>query len=600
MPSFPESCIRLRQYMQDLAENPTGLLHALRGFDDLPQMTTRTFIGILVAITGNILISLALNLQKLAHKRVENMKRACNEEQSGLTLDESDEHEDLVQPERDQEIEDVFSATSSVANAELQPLTANPDPIIRDYGTESLGTSPGQSQRKHHSFLLRFSPSRVRSRTTRGKFMLPADIMTEDAALHGFPSGNIPQDAQDGSDAVEENEGEYLKSKLWWMGFLLMNVGEMGNFISYAFAPASVVAPLGTFALIANCFFAPLLLGEHFRKRDLLGVAIAIIGAVTVVLASNASDTRLDPDGLLQAISQTSFIVYSCIYVGGALILATLSEGRIGKTWVFVDIGLCALFGGFTVLSTKALSTLLTLQWIEIFTNWITYPLIAVLVLTGVGQIRYLNRALMRFDSKVVIPVQFVLFTLSAIVGSAILYGDFQKANFHQIVTFLYGCAATFVGVFTIAWTPADSRTLGTEDVSGSQETGTTPNASHMTHDGAPLGLGTIGRRGATAPKDTPILRHKIGGVGVMGISPAQHLLFVHTPPREIPLRSWDRNADVERAISPERLGRRRTMSWYGSDGQRGGNRAGTRGSSTTGRPRNGSGKVGSLEEHLM
>ena len=63
-----------------------------------------------------------------------------------------------------------------------------------------------------------------------------------------------------------------------------MNVGEMGNFISYAFAPASVVAPLGTvrpyclwislkansyftqFALMANCFFAPLLLGEHFRN----------------------------------------------------------------------------------------------------------------------------------------------------------------------------------------------------------------------------------------------------------------------------------------------------------------------------------------------
>lgn len=31
-----------------------------------------------------------------------------------------------------------------------------------------------------------------------------------------------------------------------WFGFLLMNIGEMGNFISYGFAPASVVAPLGT------------------------------------------------------------------------------------------------------------------------------------------------------------------------------------------------------------------------------------------------------------------------------------------------------------------------------------------------------------------
>ena len=29
-----------------------------------------------------------------------------------------------------------------------------------------------------------------------------------------------------------------------------MNVGETGNFISYAFAPASVVAPLGTVSCI--------------------------------------------------------------------------------------------------------------------------------------------------------------------------------------------------------------------------------------------------------------------------------------------------------------------------------------------------------------
>jgi hypothetical protein len=71
-----------------------------------------------------------------------------------------------------------------------------------------------------------------------------------------------------------------------WLGFTLMNIGEMGNFISYGFAPASVVAPLGTvstlitfyrtvhaptriaskFALIANCVFAPIMLKESFRK----------------------------------------------------------------------------------------------------------------------------------------------------------------------------------------------------------------------------------------------------------------------------------------------------------------------------------------------
>jgi hypothetical protein len=88
MPSFLESGIRAcLQNLVDLVEDTTGMIHALRGFDDLPQMTTRTFVGILVAVTGNILISLALNLQKLAHKRVENMKRACNQQQSGKLKD---------------------------------------------------------------------------------------------------------------------------------------------------------------------------------------------------------------------------------------------------------------------------------------------------------------------------------------------------------------------------------------------------------------------------------------------------------------------------------------------------------------------------------
>ena len=56
----------------------------------------------------------------------------------------------------------------------------------------------------------------------------------------------------------------------------------------------------------------------------------------------------------------------------------------------------------------------------------------------------------MKFDSKVVIPTQFVLFNLSAIVGSAVLYGDFRKATLHQMVTFVYGCGTTFAGVYLL------------------------------------------------------------------------------------------------------------------------------------------------------
>lgn len=38
----------------------------------LPSLTPATLTGILIAISGNVLISFALNLQKLAHKRLHN------------------------------------------------------------------------------------------------------------------------------------------------------------------------------------------------------------------------------------------------------------------------------------------------------------------------------------------------------------------------------------------------------------------------------------------------------------------------------------------------------------------------------------------------
>ena len=178
------------------------------------------------------------------------------------------------------------------------------------------------------------------------------------------------------------------------------------------------------FALIANCLFAPLLLGERFRRvsppsrpvvparesahacptvvtrdqRDLLGILLAIVGAVTVVLSSNPSDTRLPPAALLAAVQQRIFVAYAVAYLVGAVVLAGLSERG---EWVLVDIGLCVLFGafgfascsdkvlllravhvclagGFTVLVTKRVSTLLMMEYMEMFTEWITYPILAV------------------------------------------------------------------------------------------------------------------------------------------------------------------------------------------------------------------------------
>ena len=62
----------------------------------------------------------------------------------------------------------------------------------------------------------------------------------------------------------------YTKNPLWWLGVTLMGLGEIGNFSAYGYAPASVVAPLGTTTVIGK--FELL-----YKKRALRGVRFVFL-----------------------------------------------------------------------------------------------------------------------------------------------------------------------------------------------------------------------------------------------------------------------------------------------------------------------------------
>ena len=106
--------------------------------------------------------------------------------------------------------------------------------------------------------------------------------------------------------------------------------------------------------------------------------------------------------------------------------------------------------GGYTALSTKGIASLLSDTLWRALTFPITYLLAFILVSTALLQIRYVNRALQRFDSTQVIPTQFVMFTLSVIIGSAVLYRDFESATADRVSKFIGGCLLTFLGVYFI------------------------------------------------------------------------------------------------------------------------------------------------------
>ncbi|KAI4233307.1 MAG: hypothetical protein LQ352_008264, partial [Teloschistes flavicans] len=350
-------------------------------------------IGIVTAIIGNILISFALNIQRYAHirlKREKNGKKTSANEEHGRTAHKS---YDTQQAELAEE-----RAKANLDQSSFNPHLDQDDAKRTSFSSESSSQStvkPPENQ----------SP--------------PSDTRS------------------------------YLSSPYWWTGIVLMVIGEGGNFLAYGFAPASIVSPLGVVALVSNCIIAPCLLKEHFRQRDFWGVLVAVAGAVVIVLSAKNSETKMGPHHIWLAITRWEFELYLGL-TAAMIIVLVWASARYGHKSILIDLGLVGLFGGYTALSTKGVASLLSDTLWRTLTFPITYLLLVILVVSAVMQIRYVNRALQRFDSTQVIPIQFVLFTISVIIGSAILYQDFRSATAARVGEFVGGCLLTFLGVYLI------------------------------------------------------------------------------------------------------------------------------------------------------
>ena len=243
----------------------------------------------------------------------------------------------------------------------------------------------------------------------------------------------------------------YFKSKLWLLGLFLTVVGEIGNFAAYMFAPASLVAPLGTVTVVSNAIIAPCFLKEVFRRRDGVGVAIALVGATLIIVFAPDAEVDMTSQELGVALQNTPFLVYASLLVvaGIGAYLYLRRARRMGGFHVALPLLVSTVCGSFTVLSVKAVSMLLrqTFAGDNQFVHPLIYLSVILLLVTAITQVKFLNEAMIHFDATAVVPTFFVMFTVGAIMIGAIFYGDFEDAPAEAIGLFAFGIMLTFVGV---------------------------------------------------------------------------------------------------------------------------------------------------------
>ncbi|XP_075501874.1 putative magnesium transporter NIPA4 isoform X2 [Primulina tabacum] len=291
-----------------------------------------------------------------------------------------------------------------------------------------------------------------------------------------------------GASGVRAGVGgySYLFEPLWWVGMITMIVGEIANFAAYAFAPAILVTPLGALSIIISAVLAHFILREKLHIFGILGCALCVVGSTTIVLHAPQEREIESVKEVWDLASEPAFLFYAALVIAVVLILIFQYIPQYGQTHILFYIGVCSLVGSLSVgvinvifilrngyscfhfvfilfyveitrnapqvMSVKALGIALKLTLSG--TNQLIYPqtwtfamVVTICVLT---QMNYLNKALDTFNTAVVSPIYYVMFTSFTILASVIMFKDWDRQNPTQIVTELCGFVTILSGTFLL------------------------------------------------------------------------------------------------------------------------------------------------------
>jgi len=245
----------------------------------------------------------------------------------------------------------------------------------------------------------------------------------------------------------------YLKEWIWWAGLITMGVGEIANFAAYAFAPASLVTPLGALSVIVSAVMASKYLKERLNLLGKLGCFLCILGSTIIVIHSPKEKEVENLDVLFEKLQDPAFILFVIFVLGSTIFVAFLIVPRYGSSNVCVYIYLCSTIGSLTVMSCKALGLAMRDTFSgrkNDFGTWLPWFLIILSVIFIAIQMNYLNKALDIFNTSIVTPIYYVIFTTLVIAASAILFKEWKHMKPEDVLGDFCGFFIVIIAVFML------------------------------------------------------------------------------------------------------------------------------------------------------
>ncbi|XP_058010550.1 magnesium transporter NIPA2-like isoform X2 [Ahaetulla prasina] len=244
----------------------------------------------------------------------------------------------------------------------------------------------------------------------------------------------------------------YLREGLWWGGLISMGIGEAANFAAYVFAPATLVTPLGALSVLVSAVLASYFLNEQLNIHGKIGCLLCVLGSTVMVIHAPQEETVASLDSMLEKLKDPGFLVFAACVLASSALLIFVAGPRYGQRNVLVYILICSSVGSLSVACVKGLGIALK----ELFAGkavWrepLGWMLFLSLVICVSVQINYLNKALDIFNTSVVTPIYYVLFTTAVMTCSAILFKEWQHLVLMNIVGTISGFLTIVLGIFLL------------------------------------------------------------------------------------------------------------------------------------------------------
>ncbi|XP_054611050.1 magnesium transporter NIPA2-like isoform X2 [Dunckerocampus dactyliophorus] len=254
-----------------------------------------------------------------------------------------------------------------------------------------------------------------------------------------------------GQTRAGEGGHGYLKDCLWWSGLLTMGAGEACNFAAYMFAAATLVTPLGALSVLVSALLSWFLLGEVLNVLGKLGCLLCVLGSVLLVIHAPHEQEVTSLQEMSTMLLQPGFVAFmsSVSLLCGGLVCASWLAPGVARSNVLLYVAICSLLGAFTVSSVKGLAIAIrsVVHDVSVLSHPLTWILLLTLLVSIVMQVHYLNKSLDTFNTLLVYPVYYVLFTSVVLSTSVVLFREWNKMEAVDIVTTIGAFLVMVVGV---------------------------------------------------------------------------------------------------------------------------------------------------------